>query len=308
MTQSAHSQKDLSQTTLGYINATIPIEVNNSLFLSIEKAREFGEKLSENYSSNEPYPHIVLDNFLPSKLATKILENFPLKNNQKIKSEYELNYPEIQENKRIIYPNNCNEFGRNIFSFFNSAPFLQFLEGLTSISGLISDSYFNGGGFHQISKGGKLGIHADFRINEQLHLYRRLNVLIYLNENWQDEYGGFLEIWDKKMKNKVHSISPLFNRCVIFSTDATSYHGHPEPLNCPENITRKSIALYYYTASKAIYEEVPSNTTMYVSRPNENPFTKRNAFKLRLQNYSKQLLPPIIYKALRDLKKSFNLK
>ena len=79
MTQSAHSQKDLSQTTLGYINATIPIEVNNSLFLSIEKAREFGEKLSGNYSSNEPYPHIVLDNFLPSELATKILANFPRK-------------------------------------------------------------------------------------------------------------------------------------------------------------------------------------------------------------------------------------
>ena len=128
-----------------------------------------------------------------------------------------------------------------------------------------------------------------------------MNLLIYITPNWQDEWGGQLEIWDKDMKRKAHSISPIFNRCVIFNTDANSYHGHPDPLNCPSNITRKSIALYYYTASKAIYEEVPSNTTMYVSRPNENTLTKRNALKLRVQNYVKDFFPPILFRNLKKL-------
>ena len=284
-------------------SATIPIEMDEGVFLNQKKAREFGEELSGSYCFAEPYPHIVIDNFLPTQLANEILLNFP--RNRNLNSEYENNYAGIQEHKRQIFPNNTNSFCRNIFGFFNSASFLQFLEGLTTIDGIISDSYFNGGGFHEISRGGKLGIHADFRINEQLHLSRRLNVLIYLNDDWQDEWGGQLEIWDKDMKNKVHSISPIFNRCVIFNTDANSYHGHPDPLNCPPDITRKSIALYYYTASKAIYEEVPSNTTMYVSRPKENTLTKRNALKLRLQNYAKDLLPPILFRKLRNLKKKF---
>ena len=285
-------------------SATIPIELDEGIFLNLKKAREFGESLSGTYCFAEPYPHIVIDNFLPIQLANEILLNFPV--NRGLNSEYENNYKGIQEHKRQIFPNSTNSFCRNIFGFFNSSPFLQFLEGLTTIDGLISDSYFHGGGFHEISNGGKLGVHADFRINEQLHLSRRINVLIYLNDNWQDEWGGQLELWDKDMKNRVQSISPIFNRCVIFNTDANSYHGHPEPLNCPPYITRKSIALYYYTASKAIYEEMPSNTTMYVSRPNENTLTKRNALKLRLQNYAKDLLPPILFRKLRSLKKKLN--
>lgn len=282
-------------------SATIPIQINDGIFLNQKLAREFGKELSGIYSSNEPYPHIVIDDFLPEELAENIYINFPNKA-EIIKSEYELNYTGIQEYKRQINPNETNFYNRNVFGFFNSAPFLQFLEALTSIQALIPDSYFNGGGFHEISRGGKLGVHADFRINEQLHLSRRLNVLIYLNQNWSDEWGGDLEIWDRDMKNKVHSISPIFNRCVIFNTDAYSYHGHPDPLNCPADVTRKSIALYYYTASKAIYGEVPSSTTMYVSRPKENTLTKRKILKLRLQNYAKDILPPILFRALRNLK------
>jgi len=283
------------------INATLPIQNANGLYLEDQRAREFGESMTELYCSNQPYPHIVIDNFLPIEIAKRILENFPSKN-ETTKPENSHNYPGIQENKRQVHPNSANEYSRNLFSFFNSASFLMFLEGLTSIRGLISDSHFIGGGFHEISRGGKLGIHADFRINEKLHLARRLNVLIYLNEGWDGSWGGNLEIWDKEMKHRVHTVSPLFNRCVVFNTDATSYHGHPDPLNCPEEVTRKSIALYYYTASKSIYSELPSHTTMYLSRPTENKDTVKNALKLRTQNYIKDFLPPVLYRGLRRLK------
>jgi Rps23 Pro-64 3,4-dihydroxylase Tpa1-like proline 4-hydroxylase len=286
---------------LSETNTTLPIETKDGLYLDAKKARDFGERLSGIYCFNEPYPHIVIDNFLPTELAKEILSNFPQRN-LGTKTEFELNYPGIQENKRQIFPNSTNEYCRNFFSFFNSASFLQFLEGLTSIDGLIADSYFNGGGFHEIYRGGKLGIHADFRVNEKLYLARRLNVLIYLNENWNDDWGGKLEIWDKEMKNKVHAISPIFNRCVIFNTDATSHHGHPDPLDCPKEVTRKSIALYYYTASKRIYEDTPSHTTMYVSRPEETAFARRRALKLRMQNYLKDYIPPILFRGLQRLK------
>ncbi len=287
----------------GIISATIPIKIDDGVYLDAEKARAFGMDLSKKYCFNQPYPHIVIDDFLPVKLAYEILLNFPNKTNF-IEKEYDLNHIGIQVNKRQISPNSTNTFCRNLFGFFNSASFLEFLEGITKINGLISDSYFIGGGFHEISNGGKLSIHADFRINEKLNLNRRLNVLIYLNENWDENWGGHLEIWDKKMQNKIHSISPIFNRCVIFNTDATSYHGHPDPIKCPIDITRKSIALYYYTASNAIYNEIPSSSTMYLSRPNEDALTKRNAYKLRLQNYVKDLLPPILFRGLRKLKTS----
>ena len=279
----------------------IPIETRDGIFLDPQKARAFGKQLAERYNNTQPYPHIAIDNFFPPALAEDIIKNFPHES-EKNAAEYVLNYSGIQKNKRQVHPNDCNAFCRNIFGFFNSASFLQFLEGLTGIKGLIADPYFNGGGFHEISTGGKLAIHADFRIHEQLHLQRRLNVLIYLNPNWQESFGGCLEIWDRAMKQKVASILPIFNRCVVFNTDADSYHGHPEPLNCPPDITRKSIALYYYTASKVIYEEVPSNTTMYVARPNENAYTKKQAKKLRLQNYAKDFLPPILFRKLRQFK------
>jgi Rps23 Pro-64 3,4-dihydroxylase Tpa1-like proline 4-hydroxylase len=286
-------------STLDIISSTLPIQFEHGLFLELEKARECGEELFRQYHFAEPYPHIVLDNFLPNELAEKILQNFPsevLSSDRFFESDY------YGLHKRQIFPVDCNEYARNFFNFLNSSPVLQFLEGLTQIDGLIPDPYFDGGGFHDTSRGGKLGIHADFRIHKQLHLNRKLNMIIYLNKNWQEKYGGCLEIWDKSMKNKIHSFLPVFNRCVIFNTDATSYHGHPTPLNCPEDTTRKSIALYYYTASKSVYEETSDHSTMYVARPGDNNHIRKQVLKSQTFNYLNDWLPPIFFRKLRQLK------
>lgn len=124
---------------------------------------------------------------------------------------------------------------------------------------------------HEIGTGGKLGIHADFRIHQRLALQRRINVLIYLNKDWQPKWGGDLELWDRDMKACVHRIEPLFNRCVVFNTDADSFHGHPDALNTPAGITHKSIALFYYTASQSVYDEIKDETTNFRLRPDEDP-------------------------------------
>jgi Rps23 Pro-64 3,4-dihydroxylase Tpa1-like proline 4-hydroxylase len=281
-----------------YHKATLPII--NGLNLNSKEARALGEELSGSYCFAEPFPHIVIDNFLPLPFIEEIHHLFP----KEILADdqfYENDYSGLH--KRQVLPESCGQKIREIFHFFNSAPVLQFLEGLTTIESLIGDPYFNGGGFHEIFCGGKLGIHADFRINEQLHLNRRINMLIYLNKNWNPDFGGNLELWDRQMRSKVDSIAPLFNRCVIFNTDADSYHGHPDPLNTPAEITRKSIALYYYTASKKVYEDTPAHSTMFVARPQDSSHIKRLTAKLRLQNYLKDWIPPIAYRALVQLKK-----
>ncbi len=277
-------------------NATLPIRATDGLAMDEAAARAMGEELSGEYCFAEPFPHIVIDNFLPAALAEKILGGFPSELGGEGKT-YELGYAGLH--KRQFYPGDCSAFNRELFAFFNSAPLLQFLEGLTAIQGLISDPYFEGGGFHEISSGGKLGIHADFRVNERLHMQRRLNLLIYLNKNWQAEWGGELELWDRDMKAKVHGVSPIFNRCVVFSTDATSYHGHPDPLACPSDVTRKSMALYYYTASPRIYEDVPTDSTMYQARPTDDASVRAEAKRLRRYNLIKDLVPPALFRALR---------
>jgi Rps23 Pro-64 3,4-dihydroxylase Tpa1-like proline 4-hydroxylase len=145
--------------------------------------------------------------------------------------------------------------------------FVNFLEKLTGIEGLITDHTLNGGGLHQILRGGKLDIHADYNYHPITQLDRRLNVLVYLNENWHPGWGGNLELWNKDMSSCEKSIEPFFNRVVIFSTNDDSFHGHPDPLECPETESRKSIALYYYTNGRPESERSAPHSTLFKRRP-----------------------------------------
>lgn len=282
------------------MSPVLPIDVSDGLSLDANAARKIGESLSESYCFAEPFPHIVADHFLPEAVARAALEHFPRQalNSDKV---FEMGYAGLH--KRQVLPEECDAAARQMFHFFNSRPMLEFLEGLSSIPGLIPDPYFTGGGFHETARGGKLGIHADFRINEQLHLHRRLNVIIYLNEGWKDEWGGALELWDRDMKAKRLEVAPLFNRCVIFNTDADSFHGHPDPLQCPEGVTRRSIALYYYTASESIYRELPNQSTMYQARPGESAANRREARDLRLEQHLRQWVPPALLRYVFALKR-----
>ena len=277
---------------------TLPIDSRDGLALDPAAARALGEGVAPSYQSAAPFPHIVLDDFLPQSLAQMLVDQFPAESHD---TDVVFDRGYLGHHKRAIHPEACPAAPRELFLFLNSGPVLQFLEAMTGIDGLIADPYFNGGGFHEIGSGGKLGIHADFRINEKLHLNRRLNLLIYLNPGWDEAWGGRLELWDRPMKACARSVLPLFNRCVVFSTDADSWHGHPDPLGTPPGVVRRSLALYYYTASQAVYRETPGNSTMYVARPHDPAAIKAEALRLRSDNYLRDWLPPAVYRGINRL-------
>lgn len=260
------------------IVCTLPI--TEQFQLDLVDARNMGDARMEDYSFSEPFPHTIIDNFLPTSIAEQLLAHFPAEKKAHDKV-YEKGYGGTH--KRQILPYDCDEYLRKAFSFFNSPAMLQFLEGLTNIKGLLPDPYFAGGGLHEVYSSGLLGIHADFQVNEDLQVFRRINVLIYLNKNWQDSYGGKLELWGKNMQACQVQVAPLFNRAVIFNTDADSFHGHPEPLTTPPDITRKSIALYYYTALPIANDTGESRHTNYIARPNDTPQNIADAKKMAIK-------------------------
>jgi Rps23 Pro-64 3,4-dihydroxylase Tpa1-like proline 4-hydroxylase len=185
---------------------------------------------------------------------------------------------------------------RELIYFLQSAPFLQFLQELTSIEeALLGDPYLIGGGLHEIKRGGLLKVHADFNKHSLTGLDRRLNVLIYLNRDWKEEYGGHFELWDKEMKVAQQRILPAFNTLAMFSTTDTSYHGHPDPLTCPEGESRKSIALYYYTNGRPATEVDSSqsdHSTLFRARAGHDAEVK--APRMRWQDKVKLFIPPIL--------------
>ena len=213
--------------------------------------------LSKKYQMAEPFPHIVIDDFMTADCIKNTLEGF--------KNVNWASYTHFNEKKSANKTKKFDPLLQKTIEALNSDQFIKFLERITGIPSLIADSELGSGGVHRSTRGGFLNIHADFTVHPyKSRWHRRVNVLIYLNDVWEDNWGGELELWDKNMKNCIKKISPILNRCVIFNTDYDSFHGHPEPMTCPKNIYRKSIALYYYTIAK---NDVKTVATNYRARP-----------------------------------------
>ena len=257
------------------------------------------------YQQAEPFPHIVLDNFFDSNYLKGLAQDFPNLLNDAHLEQFS-SQKEVKSASHL--EQGIPEKHLELIRFMNAQPFLSFIQQLTGIKEtLISDPYLVGGGLHQIRSGGMLKVHADFNKHRLLGLGRRINVLVYLNEDWHESYGGHLELWDSKMKACQQRILPIFNRLVVFSTTDFSYHGHPDPLTCPDHRTRNSIALYYYSNGRPKSEIDVANvsaTTKFVARPQST--ADRMAFvridRGNIIEIAKMCTPPILWKALRSLR------
>ncbi|MEM8770547.1 MAG: 2OG-Fe(II) oxygenase [Pseudomonadota bacterium] len=274
----------------------LDITDNEFGFFDADAIREKGRELQSTYASAAPFPHIVIDDFCTADILQRCIEFFPDAPDPK-----SISFDRDQERfKTSFNPDYLPARLRSFFYALNSRPFIQFLENMTGIKGLIPDPYFLGGGFHQTTQGGHLSVHADFNVHEAMGLERRLNLLLYLNHDWKEAHGGSLELWDADMKNCAQRIVPVFNRCVVFSTTGQSFHGHPEPVNHPDGQPRRSIALYYYTATWDGVER--PLTTNFKPRPGT---ADKKDWRVAMEKAASDLLPPLLMRNVRRLTRRF---
>ena len=211
----------------------------------------FAEQNAARYAAADPFPHIVIDGFIPEALVRHVAARFPdlreRPGQEAVSATMDDGRP-AQARKRWISRESAVDLAiRCLYWELNSGSFLGFLERLSGIPALLPDPYLQGGGLHETHRGGFLRVHADFNRHREMRLDRRLNLLVYMNPDWQPEWGGELELWDRDMSRCAQRVQPVGGRCVIFSTSETSFHGHPHPLACPEGVSRRSLAMYYYT-------------------------------------------------------------
>jgi hypothetical protein len=230
--------------------------------VDLDSLREDIELRAKTYRTGEPFPHIVLDDVLRPESFAAAVRDFP-----GIDDEFWKGYLHVNETKYCnVYPDTWAESLQSIAKDFCSPEFLAYLEELTGIEGLIPDYSMDGGGLHQTLRGGHLNIHADFTTHHtHPNWARRVNILLYLNEEWHDDWGGKLELWDKDMTACQARVSPAGNRMLVFTTSFDSFHGHPDGLTCPPDQARRSLAMYYFTEESAPVRR----STHYRARPEE---------------------------------------
>jgi hypothetical protein len=261
----------------------------------VEHSRHM-DKWSELFRKGAPFPYVVIDDFLPREIAESLVDTFPDPG-----SPIWVTQPTDDQRFKLATTDEAKipPLQRYVLFALNSGEFLRFLERLTGIDSLIADTKLVGGGMHQILPGGKLAVHIDYSHHPQNKLFRRLNLLLYLNPGWKEEYGGHLELWDRDIQHADVKILPAFNRIAIFATSEFSYHGHPAPLGCPPGVTRKSLSLYYFTKDPPPGSETLEHNTSFKSRPgdafNLGNFLVRSASS----GLFRDLIPPIIYRGLR---------
>jgi len=252
----------------------------------------------EVYANGNPFPHLSFPDFFNPGMLNQVLAEFP---DLAALDTIRYNNP----NEKKFASRGEKGMGPHTLAFIhflNSAPFLEFLQTLTSIEEtLLGDPYLIGGGLHEIKRGGLLKVHADFNKHTHTGLDRRLNVLVYLNKDWKEEYGGHFELWDRNMERSVQKVLPTFNTLALFSTTDYSYHGHPDPLNCPEDRSRKSIALYYYTngrPAKEINPDLLEHSTLFKARKGHEAEVvgEANNWKQTI----KQFIPPILVDLIKN--------
>ena len=210
-----------------------------------QRIRPIDEEMARShFAKAEPFPHIVLDDFLADGLAHRLRSAYPAFEEA---CSWGKSYAAAHENRKVQvtdparFPDAVSELHETLAS----APFLALMSRITGIPDLLADSSLKGGGMHLTAPGGWLDVHVDFNVAKETGWHRRLNILVFLNEDWQESWGGKLELWDPEVKHCAHQIEPRFNRCVVFRTNETSYHGVAKVQTGAKD--RKSFAAYYYT-------------------------------------------------------------
>lgn len=213
------------------------------------------------HASAAPYPHTVFDDFLPESLALRLHQAVP-RPERGGKWDY-YSAAGFEEKWALSDDRALPALFRALSLEMNSSSFIRFLQTLTGIEHLLPDPHLFGGGIHLVPHGGVLQVHSDFNWSESLQAHRRVNVFVYLNPRWREEWGGALELWDEQARAPVRVMAAKFNRMVVFNSRSDTFHGHPHPITCPPEEWRQSFAMYYYSSTRPEHEVRPAHNTLY---------------------------------------------
>ena len=231
---------------------------------------------------DEPYKHIVVDDFLDQELAERCLDSFPPLDDP---SWEHANDADIEVKLRTSWKSEFDipETIVDAVRILNSAPVLKAMGDRLAIPKLVPDPYFTGGGLNVTLPGGLLDVHVDGNYHDATGLNRRVNALVYLNPEWHPEWGGEFGIYEPTAQRCVKRVAPVFNRLVIFDSHDFSFHGLPDPIAFPAGTARKSIILYYYTTAQRPAQQIAVNephSALWVKRQlHDKRGSKTRAFK-----------------------------
>jgi hypothetical protein len=224
--------------------------------------------LNAQYARADPFPFFVIEGFLEPSFAAEVAAAYPTFETAK---EMGFAFNAVNERKKVQVTDRArfpDPVGR-LSDALASPAFLADLGAITGIPALVADEQLFGGGIHVTGPHGRLDVHVDFNVLDgERKLYRRLNLLLYLNPDWDAGWGGQVELWDRDVKTCVHRYVPSLNRCVVFETSDISFHG-VAPLTCPASQVRRSFAAYYYTTEPANAIEPDAHSTIFRARPDE---------------------------------------
>ena len=241
-------------------------------------------KLADQYKAAQPFPHVCIENFLDKEAARVIAESYPT---FETANQLGRAFKAVNEAKKVQVTDyeKFPERVRQLADELAKPEFIARLEAITGIDGLLWDDGFAGGGMHMTASAGHLDVHVDFNYNEDIDLYRRLNLLVYLNEGWSPDWGGAVELWDQEVSQCHVSVLPELGRAVLFTTSDISYHG-VTAVTCPAAVARKSFAVYYYTKEPPASYDGVNHSTIFKARPNEY---KKKYFSMPLEQLEERV-------------------
>lgn len=230
---------------------------------------ENADQLAREFQSARPFRHLVIDEFLLPDLSRHLLAEFPRFDQEHARNELgEVGRKAVFQNLPKLGPSY-----KRLDAMLRSREFLALVSRLTRIPGLLYDPDYVGGGTHENLDGQELDPHVDFNYHPKTQLHRRLNLIIFLNPEWREEWGGALELhvnpWLPLEQDSIKAVAPIANRCVIFETTENSWHGFRR-IHLPAEkagLSRRSIAVYYYTKERPAEEVADRHATIYVQRP-----------------------------------------
>lgn len=265
------------------------------------------KNLRATYMDAQPFPYIAIPNFLPADVANRCAAEFPgvrdidwvFAGPGRTRHSGDPNVEKLSTSREELYP----PMIRRVMHEFNSSTFLDFVSELTGHKRLVTDPWFASCGLNSTGRGGRLMVHADGDRHPNGDFYQLLNMIYYVTPDWQESWGGALELWDRKAEKMVTSVKNDFNTMVIFFTGSKSFHGHPHPLTCPDGVRRNSLAVYYYTTRRPKDEEYGGRNTS-VNWQQTNTLDSRQELGARLKTTAQKLLPEAVIRKAKGVVKA----